>query len=203
MPSLSIHAPARGATIPPDVVFPGEILSIHAPARGATFDKRQFLVVVLLSIHAPARGATFQGLLCKGWHKPFNPRTRTGCDPDTGRASRSCMILSIHAPARGATLIFLLLRLVLGFFQSTHPHGVRQVQRSPVPTRPAAFNPRTRTGCDAAPLKIPSFVFTAFQSTHPHGVRLKIPENLLRKFGLSIHAPARGATPLRRFRCAD
>ena len=56
--SVSIHAPARGAT--PDwgntrVEF---IVSIHAPARGATLLGTLLHVIKGVSIHAPARGAT-------------------------------------------------------------------------------------------------------------------------------------------------
>jgi hypothetical protein len=77
---VSIHAPARGATVPTAHVLTEQSVSIHAPARGATL---YFLVAVSalvfqsthpqgvrlnkpitqvqgdVSIHAPARGATF------------------------------------------------------------------------------------------------------------------------------------------------
>ena len=33
-------------------------ISIHAPARGATLDKIEGNVYAIISIHAPARGAT-------------------------------------------------------------------------------------------------------------------------------------------------
>ena len=62
-----------------------------------------------------------------------------------------------------------------------------------MPPGKSDFNPRTREGCD------PSAVFCAslmlvFQSTHPRGVRPF--GGFLRLFdvGISIHAPARGAT---------
>ena len=51
---VSIHAPARGATISASEAGHGSV-SIHAPARGATCHPRAATVV---SIHAPARGAT-------------------------------------------------------------------------------------------------------------------------------------------------
>ena len=54
----------------------------------------------------------------------FNPRTRMGCDP-----------ISSH------------LHEVLQWFQSTHPHGVRpDLFRNGLPI--ICFNPRTRMGCD-------------------------------------------------------
>ena len=79
--SVSIHAPARGATLSASFhSIGGEIVSIHAPARGATFGfmagtlnnsfqftpprggrravMADFLIAEAVSIHAPARGAT-------------------------------------------------------------------------------------------------------------------------------------------------
>ncbi len=56
--SVSIHAPARGATILDPRAVAWVRVSIHAPARGATlipYVLRHFFGV---SIHAPARGAT-------------------------------------------------------------------------------------------------------------------------------------------------
>ena len=54
-------------------------------------------------------------------------------------------------------------------FQSTHPHGVRQISTMSV-KRKNSFNPRTRMGCD----KILDYVATPIN--------------------VSIHAPAWGAT---------
>ena len=122
----------------------------------------------------------------------FNPRTRVGCDrikelvrlqaelfqsthPRGVRHSPAEIaglsgFVSIHAPAWGAT-----------------PSGHRQC-----PGR-ACFNPRTRVGCD------PSITASApsphlFQSTHPRGVRQAHAAELMPSLGVSIHAPAWGAT---------
>ena len=98
-------------------------ISIHAPARGAT-EKRTALENTLhISIHAPARGATafcaphhglikFQSTLPRG-ERPasgqnqasyayFNPRSREGSDFAFFLLA-DCSKISIHAPARGAT----------------------------------------------------------------------------------------------------
>ena len=79
---ISIHAPAKGATIKPSAIPSDSIISIHAPAKGATapgvpeynviiifqstLPRRERLdtmtkgkEVVIISIHAPAKGATF------------------------------------------------------------------------------------------------------------------------------------------------
>ena len=82
--SVSIHAPARGATIHQRDTTTGVKcfnpraregrdsalmlillffvkVSIHAPARGATRIMELRLQIASVSIHAPARGATYQG----------------------------------------------------------------------------------------------------------------------------------------------
>ena len=102
-------------------------------------------------------------------YKCFNPRTHTGCDisvplslyrllvsihaPTRGATlypnpiAESTILVSIHAPTRGATIISETPESIARLFQSTHPHGVRQVHED-------------RTGHGMV-----------FQSTHPHGVR--------------------------------
>ena len=55
-------------------------VSIHAPARGATLTKVSVLAIVIVSIHAPARGATgYYGAPAMSWNG-FNPRSRAGSD---------------------------------------------------------------------------------------------------------------------------
>ena len=56
------------------------------------------------------------------------------------------------------------------------------------------FNPRTREGCDGFNCRNYD-QYILFQSTHPRGVRLDA--NDIARFIsiISIHAPARGATP--------
>ena len=78
--SISIHAPARGATSWPrsiittsdyfnprsrersdvalDITIAYVAISIHAPARGATGNGKEVEASINISIHAPARGAT-------------------------------------------------------------------------------------------------------------------------------------------------
>ena len=102
----------------------------------------------------------------------FNPRTRVGCD--------SGCLLNSETTVRE--------------FQSTHPRGVRPGFHGGGRHRRHCFNPRTRVGCDrhrAGALSVGG----GFQSTHPRGVRL----GLFAQFrdhgaGVSIHAPAWGAT---------
>ena len=79
-----------------------ESISIHAPAKGATVTPADGWVKGLISIHAPAKGATFQTLKNSLVTLDFNPRSREGSDADflDKFAER---VISIHAPAKGAT----------------------------------------------------------------------------------------------------
>ena len=53
-----------------------ESISIHAPAKGATVTPADGWVKGLISIHAPAKGATFQTLKNSLVTLDFNPRSR-------------------------------------------------------------------------------------------------------------------------------
>ena len=78
-------------------------------------------------------------------HRYFNPRTRTGYDPHRTPASLG-KIISIHVPARGTTQPASRFFCMISF-QSTYPHGVRQVADEILQVS-KNFNPRTRTGYD-------------------------------------------------------
>jgi len=99
---VSIHAPARGATPKGNIFYADEVVSIHAPARGATDFREQIKAAEVVSIHAPARGATCPVIFAQNTWASFNPRTRAGCDLYTYYMSLF-LVVSIHAPARGAT----------------------------------------------------------------------------------------------------
>jgi len=91
-----------GCDMGPGTVFMVFCVSIHAPARGATIPFFSHVSCILVSIHAPARGATEHGRLVINGGIGFNPRTRAGCDIKRKLGLRGVMV-SIHAPARGAT----------------------------------------------------------------------------------------------------
>ena len=61
--TVSIHAPAGGATPSVETVSVYLLVSIHAPAGGATGAGAQLELLELVSIHAPAGGAT-SSLVC-------------------------------------------------------------------------------------------------------------------------------------------
>ena len=55
---ISIHAPAKGATLRQLRCDIFSIISIHAPAKGATAVAPALSSASIISIHAPAKGAT-------------------------------------------------------------------------------------------------------------------------------------------------
>ena len=55
---ISIHAPAKGATVDIFDKAKKTIISIHAPAKGATAYTHLDNGLLTISIHAPAKGAT-------------------------------------------------------------------------------------------------------------------------------------------------
>ena len=188
--SISIHAPARGATLFRNVMQLETQISIHAPARGATVkelceivwgefqstlprgERRVFLCHVTdnrsISIHAPARGATKQAAAPFRNCSYFNPRSREGSDA-RGRGGGAAEGISIHAPARGATLevVEVVRRRV---FQSTLPRVERRATS-------------TWSCCRRV-----------FQSTLPRVERRGKIYVVCSRGAISIHAPASGAT---------
>ena len=192
---VSIHAPARRATMNYSSRQQDDVVSIHAPARRATPEELRLAQPDGVSIHAPARRATappcnrltrlekFQstpphggrprGAWRRSWHVDLFQSTpphggRRARVPAPGPADRP---VSIHAPARRATLRALLVVIGYVLFQSTPPHGGRrylsEIQRRLYP----GFNPRPRTEGDVGGRSI------AGSPAH-----------------VSIHAPARRAT---------
>ena len=103
--AISIHAPARGATINLDESGPVHGISIHAPARGAT---------VSPSYHLHS-SQTFQSTLPRGerrrndssclFTEGFQSTLPRGERPRTTSPIPLMILISIHAPARGATYL--------------------------------------------------------------------------------------------------
>ncbi len=100
--------------------------------------------------------------------------------------------VSIHAPAWGATSP-LISYAFNNMFQSTLPHGERRLAKILSFNEGECFNPRSRMGSDFN-FEFPSRSTAMFQSTLPHGERLSLNEDTFLHQGVSIHAPAWGAT---------
>ena len=88
-----------------DCVIPSATssISIHAPAKGATVFTRFFNSFKAISIHAPAKGATVKKIIKILLKRNFNPRSREGSDSIFHCVRQFIRIISIHAPAKGAT----------------------------------------------------------------------------------------------------
>ena len=100
---ISIHAPAKGATFPKFVISFFDCISIHAPAKGATCLRAAGPDVLHISIHAPAKGATpnmTTALEIVKFQSTHPRRVRLGCSNSSNVGS----LISIHAPAKGATI---------------------------------------------------------------------------------------------------
>ena len=122
-------------------------VSIHAPAWGATRHPVKDPVGIRVSIHAPAWGAT-AGRHIGGVHEvkfqSTHPRgVRPLCFPVTGCTED----VSIHAPAWGATSVHACVRRRYRVSIHAPAWGAtwRPVRQLP---QPVSFNPRTRVGCD-------------------------------------------------------
>ena len=116
-------------------------------------------------------GSDDEDIVQKAVVSDFNPRSREGSDVCV-QDRRPDKLISIHAPARGATCR-----------KHSSPYSVT-----------GYFNPRSREGSDKRG-KRPAIWILQFQSTLPRGERLVFDHRFLRCFPISIHAPARGATP--------
>jgi len=139
------HATRTGCDSSCLILYPAESISIHAPARGATQIETGYDLYDI-SIHAPARGATRSGDSSRQRLSDFNPRTRMGCDVHHIDHILDVRI-SIHAPAWGAT------QVQEGGGRrgkiSIHAPAWGATVSTPYPpTSPTYFNPRTRMGCD-------------------------------------------------------
>ena len=122
---ISIHAPAKGATI---MGFKRAIDSPYFNPRsreGSDYNSRYCYCVANISIHAPAKGATVPHL-----------------------SEHYRIAISIHAPAKGATPCRYRRSAVHAGFQSTLPRRERRRSGAGNCQR-WDFNPRSREGSDA------------------------------------------------------
>jgi len=144
-------------------------VSIHAPARGATIARLPVIVCLHVSIHAPARGATRSLSIASRHLICFNPRTREGCD--VGGKLHFFSHRGFNPRTReGCDPRVTLNSLATSVFQSTHPRGVRP-QTEALPMGHLQFQSTHPRGVRLT-ISGPGQDVTMFQSTHPRGVRL-------------------------------
>ena len=169
-PSISIHAPAKGATLTWIMFLYLKKYFNPRSCEGSDHIRQVFHKCDTISIHAPAKGATSVWLRTIHLVYYFNPRSREGSDDVTrlvmglwglfqstlprrerlrcpGQSAYQYRI-SIHAPAKGAT-----------------------VKRQILFSNFTDFNPRSREGSDNHQW-INNSYYHKFQSTLPRRERL-------------------------------
>ena len=100
---ISIHAPARGATISSYHLLQKCAISIHAPARGATYSPHEIKERLQINFNPRSReGSDLFSVIHLCSLQDFNPRSREGSDVYIPLWIH-LQHISIHAPARGAT----------------------------------------------------------------------------------------------------
>ena len=146
----------------------------------------------LVSIHAPARGATSSMNWLSAMGTRFNPRAREGRDA-AANFGVVALGVSIHAPARGATGRQGVQGLAGTCFNPRAREG-RDHHTAPAKTQPIRFNPRAREGRDALPAGHDGKGLRCFNPRAREGRDLLNAAAAGESPGVSIHAPARGAT---------
>ena len=214
-PSISIHAPARGATAGitatqnlsqdfnprsregSDTVCSPFVISSQYfnPRSREGSDLPSWCIwsmASIISIHAPARGATPPGYTECTTTGNFNPRSREGSDdlPDRQPAERD----DFNPRSReGSDVIQFVLQAEFIKFQSTLPRGERLPLDS-VCFKYLLFQSTLPRGERQKLQYISTRTIAIFQSTLPRGERLETQKTSGSQSEISIHAPARGAT---------
>ena len=123
---ISIHAPAKGATVVPFILYYGQPpISIHAPAKGAT------MTVFWLRL----QWTEFQSTLPRRERLPrspspsrmgdnFNPRSREGSDLPLFVSIAVLREFQSTLPRRERQIIFSII-IIISIFQSTLPRRER------------------------------------------------------------------------------
>ena len=129
--------------------FPSAI-SIHAPARGATMMARLMVSLLLYFNPRSREGSDANWESTRDTLKTFQSTLPRGERQITNPYSVSCPVISIHAPARGATVTFRPSVSTTVNFNPRSREGsdTTHTARS-IP--PADFNPRSREGSDRNP----------------------------------------------------
>ena len=123
--SISIHAPARGATCFSAFGILHRVISIHAPARGATKATANYKNTSKFQSTLP-RGERLAIAFSYSLAIEFQSTLPRGERPQNQREIVDGSYISIHAPARGATIFV----------------GKERLQKR-------NFNPRSREGSDS------------------------------------------------------
>ena len=124
----------------------------------------------------------------------FNPRPRAGGDPVRQGPDPAAGDVSIRAPARGATANRSITCRCPRKFQSAPPRGGRLTMALETPTIEEMFQSAPPRGGRLDTLREFADSAYKFQSAPPRGGRPFCRISSIRRSGVSIRAPARGAT---------
>ena len=104
MQAVSIHAPAKGATMNSE--YSGDCITSFNPRsrEGSDFGNFYFSNKHTSFNPRSREGSDQRWIMHPDLHRGFNPRSREGSD-DWVKALKDENIVSIHAPAKGATAI--------------------------------------------------------------------------------------------------
>ena len=153
----------------------------------------RFSETILSCFNPRAReGRDTAGVFRRRLSRRFNPRAREGRD-DANELNARELLVSIHAPARGAT-DFASWFFVRGFVSIHAP--ARGATFSNSANEPMMLFQSTRPRGARLRPKPPTTRWQPFQSTRPRGARLVVGNRQEWEAGVSIHAPARGATSI-------
>ena len=191
---ISIHAPPRGATEAQDAKEEGRQISIHAPPRGAT-GLRWTVSAACLFQFTPLREGRQSVSLLSITIKTFQFTPLREGRPYRNYATQEVNLISIHAPPRGATPQEFSMRRAALISIHAPPRGATPTSR--LRSIAAHFNSRPSARgditADIDPDNNSVFQFTPLREGRPGG---NGKEN--RDVDISIHAPPRGATHVRR-----
>ena len=126
--------------------LPAFQISIHAPARGATINAVVISSLLRFQSTLP-RGERRELRVGEIGGCDFNPRSREGSDNIFCYNSVVVISISIHAPARGATSCACFARRLHVDFNPRSREG-SDVPAAGFSTKTKHFNPRSREGSD-------------------------------------------------------
>ncbi len=192
-------------------------VSIHAPARGATGSRRLRIAGHARFYPRPREGSDCRAAGASRPNSGFYPRPREGSDPAASRVTRTCPTF-LSTPPRGERRCAVDGGEMAGEFLSTPPRGERPCRNARrarsrhvsihAPARGATPIHRASGRFCGVSIHAPARGATrschklvkpgSFLSTPPRGERRPCPDARHHIFGVSIHAPARGATEIGR-----
>ena len=165
-------------------------ISIHAPAKGATDAEELERMHRDISIHAPAKGATLTRQARIACFSDFNPRSREGSDSRACHRRSARWTFQSTLPRR-ERLQKPQKRRRCVYFNPRSREGSDVGNRCSF-NRDSHFNPRSREGSDNTP-KSGCLSLSDFNPRSREGSD-KATATTQASIKISIHAPAKGAT---------